>query len=75
MFADLTRCWQQSLRERAAGARTDVRTVRTVRGVRVVVHNTRPDVDTAHVFARLDAALCERRLSVFRSRPSAGAVR
>ena len=25
MFGDLTRCWQQSLRERAAGARTDVR--------------------------------------------------
>jgi hypothetical protein len=54
MFGDVIRRWQQRLRERAEGVRTEAR---TVRGVRVVVYNTRPDVDTAHVFARLDAAL------------------
>ena len=31
--------------------------VRTIRGIRVVVENTRPDVVTAEVFARLDGAL------------------
>jgi hypothetical protein len=32
-------------------------TTRTVRGIPITVHNTRPDVDTEAVFARLDAAL------------------
>ena len=30
---------------------------RTVRGLPVTVYNTRPDIETEHVFARLDAAL------------------
>lgn len=41
----------------ASGHAADVRDVRDVRGFRVIVENTRPDIETTAVLARLDEAL------------------
>ena len=54
MLGDVIRRWQRRLQEKVDELRTGAR---TIRGVRVVVVNTRPDIDTAQVLARLDAAL------------------
>ena len=54
MFRNMIARLQRWLGQKIAGWQTDVR---TVRGLRVAVYNTRPDVDTERVFARLDAAL------------------
>lgn len=47
------------LRGRVRRAATEARGMETfeIRGFRVVVENTRPDIETAHVLARLDEAL------------------
>ncbi len=49
--------WGQLSRWFGGRGRGGQDTTTRVRGVTVVVHNTRPDVDTTRVLARLDAAL------------------